>query len=193
MKRGVHDSLAVRGESVAWHRDRRGASLFHPTAHSPRRGDPGGAARRPQSGAPTVRVVHGGVQYREYLREEQRSPRGCIARPMQPGFHHGLLGSMQNAQNPPSPAKMVGEPMSPVRSGPRTCRIAYLSAAFHKYGDAPRAARRPGSPTRLPRWGPRPRRKARGGRIPGVFDRRATPRGGMHRRPNATVFMKVST
>jgi len=55
-----------------------------------------------------------------------------------------------------------------------------LSAAFHKYGDAPRAARRP-------------RRKARGGRIPGVFDRRATPRGGMHRRPNATVFMKVST
>src|SRR6266516_2702787 len=67
-----------------------------------------------------------------------------------------------------------------------------LSAAFHKYGDAPRAARRPGSPTRLPRWGPRPHRKARGGRIPGVFDRRATQRGGMHRRPNATVFMKVS-
>ena len=39
----------------------------------------------------------------------------------------------------------------------------------------------------------RPPRKARGGRIPRVFDRRATPRGGMHRRPNATVFMKVST
>jgi hypothetical protein len=39
-----------------------------------------------------------------------------------------------------------------------------LSAAFHKYGDAPRAARRPP-------------RKARGGRIPAVFDRRATPRG----------------
>src|SRR5439155_7488721 len=54
------------------------------------------------------------------------------------------------------------------------------SAAFHKYGDAPRASRRPP-------------RKARGGRIPGVFDRRATQRGGMHRRPNATVFMKVST
>src|SRR5881392_3588723 len=56
----------------------------------------------------------------------------------------------------------------------------FLSAAFHKYGDAPRAARRPP-------------RKARGARIPRVFDRRATPRGGMHRRPNATVFMKVST
>src|SRR5439155_26410189 len=69
----------------------------------------------------------------------------------------------------------------------------HLSAAFHKYGEAPRAARRPGSPTRLPRWGPHPHRKARGGRIPGVFDRRATQRGGMHRRPNATVFMKVST
>src|SRR5438128_5843281 len=59
-------------------------------------------------------------------------------------------------------------------------RLEELSAAFHKYGDAPRAPRRPS-------------RKARGGRIPGVFDRRATPRDGMHRRPNATVFMKVST
>ena len=49
--------------------------MFHPTAHSPRRGDPGGVARRPQSGAPTVRLVQGGVQYREYLREEQRSQR----------------------------------------------------------------------------------------------------------------------
>ena len=39
-------------------------------------------------------------------------------------------------------------------------------------GVAPRAARRPD-------------RQARGGRMPGAFDRRATPRGGMHRRPNA--------
>jgi hypothetical protein len=30
-------------------------------------------------------------EYREYLSEEQRSQRGCIARRMQPGFHHGLL------------------------------------------------------------------------------------------------------
>ena len=28
-----------------------------------------------------------------YLKEEQRSPRGCIARRMQPDFHHGLLGA----------------------------------------------------------------------------------------------------
>jgi hypothetical protein len=27
------------------------------------------------------------------LREEQRSQRGCIARRMQPDFHHGLLGA----------------------------------------------------------------------------------------------------
>ncbi len=67
--------------------------MIHPTAHSPRRGDPGGVARRPQSGAPTVRVVHGGVQYREYLREEQRSQRGCIAGRMQLEFHHGLLAA----------------------------------------------------------------------------------------------------
>src|SRR5213083_1208187 len=78
--------------------------MIHPTAHSPRRGDPGGAARRAQSGVPTVRVVHGGVQYREYLNEEQRSQargpqrgsrvgveEGCSAGRMQLEFHHGLL------------------------------------------------------------------------------------------------------
>ena len=32
----------------------------------------------------------------------------------------------------------------------------------------------------------RPARKARGGRIPGVFNRRATQRPGMQRRPNVT-------
>ena len=32
----------------------------------------------------------------------------------------------------------------------------------------------------------RPARKARGGRIPGVFNRRATPRPGMQRRPNVS-------
>ena len=30
-------------------------------------------------------------EYREYLREEQRSQRGCIAGRMQLEFHHGLL------------------------------------------------------------------------------------------------------
>jgi hypothetical protein len=34
----------------------------------------------------------------------------------------------------------------------------------------------------------RPARKARGGRIPGVCNRRATPRPGMQRRPNVTGF-----
>ena len=30
-------------------------------------------------------------EYREYLSEEQRSQRGCIARRMQAAFRHGLL------------------------------------------------------------------------------------------------------
>ncbi len=55
--------LAARGESLASHRDGRGA---------PR-------ARRDDR------------EYRLYLREEQRRPRGCIARRMQPDFYHGLL------------------------------------------------------------------------------------------------------
>jgi hypothetical protein len=69
--------------------------MFHPTAHSPRRGDPGGAARRAQSGAPTVRVVHGGVQYREYLNEEQRSP----PRGPQRGSRVGVEEGMQRRPN----------------------------------------------------------------------------------------------
>ena len=34
-------------------------------------------------------------EYREYLSEEQRSQRGCIARRMQPDFHHGLLKALE--------------------------------------------------------------------------------------------------
>src|SRR5712692_3959036 len=59
-----HRPLAARGESLAVHRDGRGAP----------------PARRDDR------------EYREYLSEEQRSRRGCIARRMQPDFHHGLLG-----------------------------------------------------------------------------------------------------
>jgi hypothetical protein len=55
-----------------------------------------------------------------------------------------------------------------------------LSAAFHKYGDAPRAARRPAARARRPI-------------IRVLFVGAPTPAAGMHRRPNATVFMKVST
>src|SRR2546427_3989148 len=56
--------LTAHGESLASHRDGRGAP----------------PARRDDR------------EYREYLSEEQRSRRGCIARRMQPDFHHGLLG-----------------------------------------------------------------------------------------------------
>src|SRR2546427_7293872 len=55
--------LTAHGESLASHRDGRGAP----------------PARRDDR------------EYREYLSEEQRSRRGCIARRMQPDFHHGLL------------------------------------------------------------------------------------------------------
>jgi hypothetical protein len=58
--------LAARGESPASHRGRRGAPVT-------RRDD---------------------RAYREYVREEQRSQRGCIAGRMQLEFHHGLLGSL---------------------------------------------------------------------------------------------------
>jgi len=37
-------------------------------------------------------------EYREYLSEEQRSQRGCIARRMQPDFRHGLLTASQRAR-----------------------------------------------------------------------------------------------
>jgi hypothetical protein len=39
----------------------------------------------------------------------------------------------------------------------------------------------------------RPARKARGGRIPGVCNRRATPRPGMQRRPNVTGLRRRDT
>jgi len=55
---------AARGESPASHRDGRGARLAR----------------------------HDDREYREYLREEQRSQPGCIARRMQLDFHHGLPG-----------------------------------------------------------------------------------------------------
>src|SRR5437867_915544 len=59
----IRTILTGRSESLASHRDGRGAA----------------PARRDDR------------EYREYLREEQRRQRGCIARRMQPGFHHGLL------------------------------------------------------------------------------------------------------
>ena len=39
-------------------------------------------------------------EYREYLREEQRSQRGCIAGRMQLDFHHWLLGRSRDDSSP---------------------------------------------------------------------------------------------
>ena len=55
-----------------------------------------------------------------------------------------------------------------------------LSTAFHNYGDASRAARRPDGKARQPR-------------ILSIFEGGATQPAGMHRRPNATVIMKRGT
>src|SRR5436190_17530236 len=45
----------------------------------------------------------------------------------------------------------------------------------------------------LPAWASRrPPGKARGGRIPGVCKRRATPPGGMHRRPGWQPYSRAS-
>src|SRR5947208_4807879 len=63
MAAGSGNLLAARGECLASHRDGRGAP----------------PARRDDR------------EYREYVSEEQRSRWGCIARRMQPDFHHGLL------------------------------------------------------------------------------------------------------
>src|SRR3989475_8370366 len=62
--------LTAHGESLASHRDGRGAP----------------PARRDDR------------EYREYLSEEQRSRRGCIARRMQPDFHHGLLAHVAESK-----------------------------------------------------------------------------------------------
>ena len=67
-------TLAARGETPASHRDERGAPI----------------ARRDDR------------EYREYSREEQRRERGCIARRMQRGFHHGLLRFDRPALEPSS-------------------------------------------------------------------------------------------
>src|SRR3990170_5176690 len=37
---------------------------------------------------------------RLYLKEKQRRPRGCVARRMQPEFHHGLLLSTKPGVSP---------------------------------------------------------------------------------------------
>jgi diphthine-ammonia ligase len=88
VKRGecVALDLTIRGESLASHRDGRGAP--------PARRDP--PPPRLRRGLAEVRT-HGARtkaddrEYREYLSEEQRRRRRCIARRMQPDVHRGLL------------------------------------------------------------------------------------------------------
>src|SRR5881275_2005016 len=69
---GAAGTLTVRGATPPSHRERRGARL----------------ARRDDR------------EYREYLREEQRSQPGCIAARMQKELHHGLLSRFLDAELP---------------------------------------------------------------------------------------------
>src|SRR5438034_11721288 len=80
--------LTARGESPASHRGRRGAPMT-------RRDD---------------------REYREYLREEQRSQRGCIAGRMQLEFHRGLLSHTAVAATSTTTSAM------PTASPPRSSR-----------------------------------------------------------------------
>ena len=54
----------------------------------------------------------------EYLREEQRSPRGSIARRMQSDFHHGLLGR----RAPRTAAARIGSGNAEVSNSRRSAR-----------------------------------------------------------------------
>src|SRR5260370_40383303 len=63
---------------------------------------------------------------------------------------------------------------------PGDARIRRSSVVSPKFVVAPRAARRPPG-------------KARRVRISGIFERGATPPGGMHRRPNANELLRHDT
>ena len=73
-----------------WWRGAAAGVCFWP-GRGPFGGRPGGKAA-PRGGGAPPRGRGGTPEKREYLSEEQRSRRGCIARRMQPDFHHGLLG-----------------------------------------------------------------------------------------------------
>ena len=63
---------------------------------------------------------------------------------------------------------------------PTWSRTIFTRTYLINHGEAPRASRCPSC-------------QAREGRIPAVCDRRATPRDGMHRRPNAGVIYEIGS
>ena len=62
-----------------------------PPAVGERRTDKAALALSGRSATRPSRTRRDDREYRPYVREEQRWPRGCIARRMQTDFHHGLL------------------------------------------------------------------------------------------------------
>ena len=126
--------------------------------------------KKPSYGPSTadVRLRHGGL---ETAPAERRAPtvrRAVVGR--EPRVRPHTFGRpfvrVIIIRPPRCGAAAAGPWMQTRARGRAPCRRAdRLSGPFHRYGEAPRASRRPPH-------------KARGGNIPGVFDRRATPGAG---------------
>src|SRR6266480_1684129 len=69
-------------------------------------------------------------EYREYLREEQRSQRGCIAGRMQADFHHGLL---RPGRLFPTPAQLASAPLE--RAGVVPARAETIRSLARRVAD----------------------------------------------------------
>ena len=136
--------LAARGGSPASHRGGRGARL----------------ARRDDRA------------YRGYVREEQRGQAGCIARRMQPDFHHGLLAQL--AQRPRTSGCLGSRRSDSRKAAAAPARVAEGEPreAEAVEGHASSAARRP-APARSrappPPGGRRRRARRRGRAAPRAF------------------------
>jgi hypothetical protein len=107
--------LAARGESPASHRGRPGAPLTRRDDREYR--EYLREEQRSQTGAPTARTVRRGVE------------RGCIAGRMQLEFHHGLLSGA--SQCPPLRDRGVTELSRPFRAGTLP---GWTSALRHRTG-----------------------------------------------------------
>ena len=117
-------ALAVRGESLASHRDGRGAP-GSPT-RQPRWGPrPAGKARRPRTGVPAARGLRGGVAIPAVFEGgATRPPPGSPTR--QPRW--GAAGMHRPSNGVPSAAAALGTPNA-ARLSPRAAKISAPQSA----------------------------------------------------------------
>jgi hypothetical protein len=95
--------------------------MFHPTAHSPRRGDPGGAARRPQSGAPCT------ISHRQLEMESSDIGNRFRRSSVHQAFAFGL--SAEPAEPTPRPLQRRA-PQTGERSGDRHRPIVVVGVRY---------------------------------------------------------------